>query len=105
MISKQEIEVLNILFFAVLILSLTSYTPPKPTGQFYSSTSDSPECVFNNSGNISEIPVDRCCFEAREKAQCSTEAGKLSCSNSEGSELELNSKAVDYCSSKGISLE
>jgi hypothetical protein len=69
-----------------------------------------PMCYFNNSGELNEIPIDRCCYEIQKQLFCmpivSEKFGfrRYTSEFSEKSYL-INQKALNYCKKEGYHVE
>ena len=73
---------------------------------YYSIDFSEPKCFFNNSGELNEIPIDRCCYEVQKQLFCSSiisEEFDFKCYTSSSSERSylINQKALNYCKKEG----
>lgn len=100
MVTKKLATYVNLLLF-VLAVGITAahvseIRGDRITGNFFE-TQQEPVCIFENGEQSSEIPLDRCCLEALEQAECVETNGKYTCSTVEERRYILNSQAYSQC--------
>jgi len=68
------------------------------------------ECYFVNDGKQSVLPMDLCCFELQQQAECiiaDTQTLGIKCYNAEQSSrfYLANNKALNYCLNEGYDVK
>lgn len=106
------IKAINIfLLVLAVVLFLNLFHPATITTKvFYSLARYDPKCVFYNNGELSEIPLDRCCYDVQNQLDCEPTDQKeldLRCYTSKTSERYylINYKAFRYCEREGYDVK
>lgn len=109
----KSIRAINIILAVLAIILIVNLIQPitEITGNLiYNIDTDVPKCYFNNSGELHEIPIDRCCYETQKQLTCrslDSQVSVLKCYTSEtsGRYYLINYKAFNYCKKEGYDVK
>ena len=102
----RPIQKLNLILLIVALLLLVSIIRPNVAGQgsTYSLDLSEPKCQYYNNGDLTDLPLDSCCYYIQSQLSCEYIArNELKCFTIEISErfYLINSKAQDICKKEG----
>jgi hypothetical protein len=113
---NKLINIVLIAFAVVLFINL--FQPPATYSTFemvygsifYYADSSEPKCFFNNSVELSEIPIDMCCYEIQQQLTCKSIATtglsfKCYISETSGKYYLINQKTLNYCKKEGYDVK
>ena len=102
------IEITNIVLIVIALILIVNLIQPISTitgNVLYKIDTSEPRCLFNNMGDLREIPIDKCCYEIQKQLRCKStnELLDLKCYTSETSERYylINYKTFSYCKKEG----
>ena len=109
----KTFAMVNALLFVLIIFLGANLIQPLGTitgNVIYGLDGSDPKCYFNSSGEMTEIPIDGCCYDIENQITCKPTGLKdieLKCYISEASDRNylINHKALYYCAKAGYDVK
>jgi len=105
------VKVINGILAGLLVILVINLIQPLSaiTGNIiFDLDTSEPQCFFHYSGELNQIPADRCCYEIKSQLACTTLGEKgIKCYVSAASEKYylINQKLLHYCAKEGYDVK